>query len=160
MQGPRASSSRPIVPVVFLRAFAALVAAAALLSFAAAFRKDYWIAFQDASPSEFPASVSGQVEAMTRVMPPGETLLLVAEFHADGGWYARLFQRALYPRNRVIVGYMPLAPADIASLRRQWSARYGLALGVPPPDLGFLNHEDLGSLPAMKDRVWFGQVGP
>jgi hypothetical protein len=160
MQGLSASSSRPILPVPVLRIIAILVVAASVVTGAIAMRKDVRIAFRDAGPSEFPASVNLQVEAITRGMPPGAGLLLLSQSHDDGAWYARLFQRALYPRNVVVVRYVPLTGPERDLLRRQWSLGYGLAMGVPPPDVGFLAHEDLGTLPALPDRVWFGKIGP
>jgi hypothetical protein len=117
-------------------------------------------AFRNAGPSVFPDSVIRQVEEIRREVPPGESILLVSESRTDGSWYTRLFQRALYPRNDVVVRYLPLSPRDVASVRRVWSILHGLEFDAAPSSLGLQHPEDLGALPAMPDHVFLGSVAP
>jgi hypothetical protein len=120
--------------------------------------RDLTLAFRDAGPSVFGPTVRQQLDGLRSRLAPGAPLLLVAASHTDGAWYTRLFQRALFPRNPVVVRYLPYSLADELSDRRRWSIRHGLAIGNPPPNLEFVSHEDLGPLPALPDRLWFGEL--
>jgi len=122
--------------------------------------RDATIAFRDAGPSVFPSSVVRQVEEIRSAVPPGEAILLVSASRTDGSWYTRLFQRALYPRNPVVVRYLPLSARDIEALRRSWPIRYGMLLDVAPSSLALDPPRDLGALPAMPDHLFFGAVRP
>ncbi len=158
MQSPSAGSARALVPLPILRGIAALVALASLLAGGAALYRDLTIAFRDAGPSVFGPTVRQQLDTLRDRLPAGAPLLLVSASRTDGSWYARLFQRGLYPRNPVVVRYLPLAPAAERAAIARWSVRHGLAIGNPPPDLGFAGHEDLGTLPALTDRLWLGEL--
>ncbi|HEY1433909.1 MAG TPA: hypothetical protein VGG65_00960 [Thermoanaerobaculia bacterium] len=158
MPSPAGESTRAIVPLPLLRGIAAIVVAASIAAGARALRADLIIAFRDAGPSNTPASVARQLEAIRRLAPPGAPILLVAPAAGDDLWYTRFFQRALYPRNAVLIRYLPFARKDADTLRRHWKISHGVAFGAAPTDLGFLGPEDLGTLPASLDRVWAGAM--
>ena len=158
MQRPDTGAERAAVPVPILRAAAALVLAAGLVSGALAFYRDFHVAFVETSRSNVPASIARQIAEIEARVPAGEPLLLVSETRTEELWYARLLQRLFYPRNAVLIRYAPLTRADAEALRRRWSIRYGLALAVRPPDLAFEDAADLGALPAMDHHVWFGAM--
>jgi hypothetical protein len=121
---------------------------------------DATIAFRDAGPSVFPATVTRQLEEIRGKIPAGETILLVSASATDGAWYTRLFQRALYPRNDVVVRYPPFSRQDEGVLRRKWPIHFGVELAPEPSRLDFADHRDLGPLPAMPDRVFIGTLAP
>ena len=139
----------------------AVVAAASLASGGRALYQDLSLAFTWAGASVFPPTVQRQLETLRSRIPRGSHVLLVAPFGANGPWYSRLFQRGLYPGVVVIVRYLP--PPDAAALRRlrrQYDLRYAVSMGDPPTDPGFVAHDDLGPLPGIPDRVWFGELAP
>ena len=160
MQSPGLAPERALVPHPIVRGAGALVLAASVVAGARAIVLDATIAFRDAGPSVFPDSVVRQVEEVRREVPPGETILLVSESRTDGSWYTRLFQRALYPRNDVVVRYLPLSPEDIVSVRRAWSIHHGLEFDAAPSSLALQHPKDLGALPAMPDHVFLGSMTP
>jgi hypothetical protein len=149
-----------IAPIPLIRGAAAAVLAASLAAGVVSIARDLRVAFREAGPSNVPASIRRQIELIQKSVPPGEPILLVSATLPDELWYTRLLQRALYPRNAIIIRYQPLAHDDAASLRRRWSIRHGIALDASPPDIGFRDAEDLGSLPALSHRVWLGELAP
>lgn len=151
---------RPIVPLPLLRGAAAIVLAASFVAGGRALYRDLTIAFRDAGPSNIPSSVRRQIETVEAKVPPGARILLVSPEATDELWYTRLFQRAFYPRNAVIIRYLPLARPAADALRRRWTIGYGIAFRSEAIDLGFLGAEDLGTLPGSSDRVWAGEMAP
>lgn len=143
-----------------MRAAGAVVLVASLVCGVRARSRDATRAFRDAGPSNFPSTVTRQIDEIRREVPAGETILLVSASATDGAWYTRLFQRALYPRNDVVVRYLPLSSRDADGLRRKWSIRHGVELAPEPSSLAFTEHRDLGPLPAMPDRVFIGVLAP
>jgi hypothetical protein len=133
---------------------------ASLLCGVRAVARDATRALRDAGPSNFPATVTRQLDEIRREIPAGETILLVSASATDGAWYTRLFQRALYPRNEVVVRYLPFSSGDADQLRSKWSIRFGIELAPEPSSLAFAEHRDLGPLPAMPDRVFLGVLAP
>ena len=127
---------------------------------AVALYRDLQTAFLFAGPSNVPASIRRQVEAIERRVPPGQPILLLSATLPDELWYTRLFQRVLYPRNEVLIRYLPLTRADADTLRNGRSIGYAIAFDAEPPDRSFRAVEDLGPLPAMAHRVWVGERTP
>jgi hypothetical protein len=154
------ADERALVPAPILRSAAALVVGASLVAGVKADLADTVIAFRDAGPSVFHPSVSRQIDEIRQEVPAGETILLVSASRTDGSWYTRLFQRALYPRNDVIVRYLPFTSAEAERVRRAWPIRYGIVFDVAPSSLDLLDRRDLGALPAMPDHVFFGKLAP
>jgi hypothetical protein len=149
-----------IAPIPLIRGAAALVFAASLAAGVAGSARDLRVAFREAGPSNVPSTVRRQIELIQKFVPPGEPILLVSATLQEELWYTRLLQRVFYPRNVVIIRYLPLSHDEADSLRRRWSIRYGIALGASPPDVGFQAAEDLGVLPALSHRVWLGELAP
>ena len=119
---------------------------------------DLRVAFRDAGPSVFTPLDRKQMGAVRAALPAGASLLLVAT--TDDAWHARLWQRALYPEHTVIVRYAPLRADELKRLRDQYAIHHAVSLGVTPADPGFRSHEDLGTLPGLPARVWFGELEP
>ena len=143
-----------------LRGFAALVIGASLCSGVRALARDFDRAFHVGGRSVFPASMVRQLDAIRARVPPGGSILLLSASSTDGAWWARAFQRALYPRNVVVVRYEPLPGPQLARLHREWRFGWGLLLAPERSSLALTNPEDLGNLPALPDRVWLGNLGP
>ncbi|HKD18961.1 MAG TPA: hypothetical protein VKG23_14000 [Thermoanaerobaculia bacterium] len=160
MQSPALAPERALVPRPILRGAGALVLTASVVCGVRAMVYDATNAFRNAGPSVFPDSVIRQVDEIRREVAPGESILLVSASQTDGSWYTRLFQRALYPRNDVVVRYLPLSARDVASVRRVWSIHHGLELDTAPKSLALQHPEDLGALPAMPDHAFLGSVTP
>ncbi len=152
--------SPSLLPVPVLRGLAAAVLGASLWCGVRALARDYDRAFHVAGHSVFPESVVHQIDAIRRAVPPGQSILLLSESHDDGAWYTRLFQRALYPRNRVVVRYQPLGAALFARDRKDWAIGWGLLLAPEASALPLDRPVDLGTLPAMPDRVWLAPLKP
>jgi hypothetical protein len=142
--------------VVGLRAFSILVAVAALLCGARAVRRQLW---QFAVPPQkvFSPELSAQIRSVEGRIPPGVSLLYLPA--TPEYWYSRLWQRALYPRNQVILQQPPIPAGRLAELRARYGARFALAAGDPPADPGFLWKVDLGRAPGAGE-TWFGELGP
>jgi len=155
-----ADRDRAIAPPALIHAIAALVFAASLTAGGIAIARDLRVAFFVAGPSNVPPSIARQLDAVQRATPEGEPILLVSSTLPEELWYARLVQRVLYPRHRVLIRYLPLPREAADGLRRRWAIRYGLAMDARPADIGFLSPEDLGTLPALDHRVWFGPLSP
>lgn len=119
---------------------------------------DLHVAFRDAGPSVFTPRDRKQMGTVQASLPAGASLLLVAT--TDEAWHARLWQRALYPEHTVIVRYAPLRSDELIQLRHQYAIHHAVSLGNAPADPGFRSHEDLGTLPGLSARVWFGELGP
>ncbi len=122
-------------------------------------KRDLARAFRDAPRSVFPPGFPSQLERVRQVVPAGAGIL-VATYTADG-WDARLWQRALYPRNPGIVVMPPLPPADeLRRLRTEHHAAYILSLGDAPAGLELAWREDLGGVPGGPEHVWLGALAP
>ena len=161
MEDRAGSPERPILPPRLLRFAAAVVLAASLACGGIAFLEDLTLAYGWAGPSVFSPTVRTQIDTLRKKLPAGSTVLLVGPGVGDVSWYVRLFQRALYPTDVAIVRILPLPKkAALRALRSRHAIRYAISLGAPPADPGFVSHEDLGSLPAIADRVWFGELAP
>ena len=148
------------VPVPLLRGIAALVICASIWTGARALARDFDRAFHVAGKGVFPPSVARQIDAIRATVPPRDAVLLLSASATDGAWWARLFQRALYPRNVVVVRYEPLVASDAARLRGDWHPRWALLLSPDGSSLALSDREDLGPLPAMPDHVWLGALAP
>ncbi len=92
-------------------------------------------------------------------MPPDAALLVVFYAGSDS-WYARMWQRVLYPRTVVLLPSDRMTGAAIARLRSRYQLQYAVAIGSPPADPGFVRPQDLGDLPGGQFRVWFGELSP
>jgi hypothetical protein len=136
------------------------VIGASLWTGARALARDFDRAFHVAGRSVFPPSVTRQLDAIRSRVPAGASVLLLSASATDGAWWARLFQRALYPRNIVVVRYEPLYADELARSNQAWRFGYGVLLSPEPSSLVLTNREDLGILPALPDRVWLGDFSP
>ncbi len=152
--------STSIIPVPALRGLAALVLGASLWTGARALVRDFDRAFHEAGRSVFPPSVVRQLDAIRARVPAGASLLLFSASNTEGAWWARLFQRALYPRNVVVVRYLQPSREELARLNRAWRFGYGLLLSPEPSPLGLSRPEDLGILPTLPDHVFLGDFPP
>ena len=135
-----------------------VVLAASLVSGGHAIVRDLRVAFRDAGPSVFPPEERVQMDSVLASVPARASLLLVAT--TEDAWHARLWQRAFYPEHTVIVRYEPLGAEELRALRKRLGIRHAISLGSPPPDPGFRSPRDLGALPGLASRVWFGELQP
>ena len=157
---PRVWAEPPTPPGLrLLRLSAALVVAASLAVGTRAFVQDLRVAFVWAWPRAVPPSVQSQIETTERGMPPDAALLVVFYAGSDS-WYARMWQRVLYPRTVVLLPSDRMTGATIARLRSRYHLQYAVAIGSPPADPGFVRPQDLGDLPGGQFRVWFGELSP
>jgi hypothetical protein len=142
-----------------LHAAAGLVLAASALSGVPRLAREIRVAFRDAGLSVFPTEFQRQRAVVEKTAPPGAVFLHISDWASDPGtgWYSRLWQRALYPRNLVIVVMRDLQPERLQLLRRRFGARYAISVGSPPIDPGFLWHRDLGVVPG-SGQTWFGEL--
>jgi hypothetical protein len=137
---------------------AAVVVGVSLASGIYALGRDLRAAFFYAGPSVFTPDDRRQMDAVRAAVPAGASLLLVAT--RGDAWHARLWQRGLYPEQVLIVRYQPLDSEEFSKLRSQFAIHYAVSLGAPPTDPGFRWHRDLGTLPLLQSRVWFGELEP
>ena len=144
-----------------LHAAAVLVLGASALNGIPTLAREVRIAFRDAWPSVFPGEFRGRLIAVQAAVPEGAAFLGVCDEEKNPGasWYARLWQRGLYPRNPVVVVTGDLRPGRLAEIRRRHGLRYAISIGDPPLDPGFRWHRDLGVV-AGSLRMWFGELGP
>jgi hypothetical protein len=153
-------ADRGLAPIPGARAAAVLVFVSSIAAGVLAIARDLRVAFREAGPSNVPASIRTQLDVLERTVPSGEPVLLVAVSLTEELWYARLVQRLLYPRHAAIIRYLPLTRTDADALRRRWGIRWVLAMGPSPPDVGFADRTDLGTLPGVDHRVWLGSLPP
>jgi hypothetical protein len=133
-----------------IRAVATAFAGSVFLAGALTLRTDLIVAFREADPRVFPPAFSQQVRRVEKIAPPRAELLVVAS--PDDAWRARLWQRALYPRNPVVVRYRPLpSGGELEELRR--FAAFVVALGAEVPELPLSSEERLGG-----ENVWIGTL--
>jgi hypothetical protein len=98
-----------------------------------------------------------QVRAVQAKVKPGEVILHVSA--APEFWYSRLWQRALYPRNEVIVLQPPVTPDRLRELRSRYGAHTAISAGDPPVDPGFAWKVDLGRASGAGE-TWLGELRP
>jgi len=122
-------------------AAAALVAGSALLAGVHMLQSDLVVTFRDEDPRVFSPAFLRQLSRAREIAPARARILLVAG--ADDAWRARLWQRALYPRNAVVVRYRPLPPGDELERLRRLSD-FVLALGTGNPEIPLTSEERLG----------------
>ena len=133
-----------------IRAAATAFAGSVFLAGVLTLRSDLIVAFREADPRVFSPEFSQQVRRVEKIAPPRAELLVVAS--DDDAWRARLWQRALYPRNPVVVRYRPLpSGAELEELRR--SAAFVVALGAEVPELPLSSEERLEG-----ENVWIGTL--
>jgi hypothetical protein len=142
---------------VALRLTAAAVVLASLAAGVAALASDLRVAFRDAGPSVFSDDDRRQMIVVRQALRPGDALLLVAT-PADV-WQARVWQRALYPRNPVVVLLGPYDPVTVGRIRDRHGIRRAVVLGEPPPITGFQPIRDLG-VAGSAGRASFGELTP
>ena len=123
-----------------------------------AFVAGYREAFLSSWLTSVPPRVADQIATVDRVMRPGEALLVT--YPGPNPWYARMWQRVLYPRTVVLLSRNQTSAANIARLRARYGIRFAVAMGSPPPDPGFVRVRDLGPLLGADDRVLFGTLRP
>jgi hypothetical protein len=137
---------------------AACVAAASILSGGVAIVRDLRLAFRNAGPSVFSGVDRAQMDAVRAATPRGSTLLVAVG--RNGAWAGLLWQRGLYPERAVVLRGEPVSAWAVAEARRRWRFAAVVAIGDPPPDPGFRAHRDLGPIPGLPGRVWFGELAP
>ena len=140
---------------VMLRAFSILVGVAALACGGAALRREA-IVFWSPPQTPFRPEFRAQVQTVTRRLPAGERVLHLSS--SPEFWYSRLWQRALYPRNEVIVIQPPWDRELVREMGSKHGARYVISAGRPPLDPGYLWRIDLGRLPGVSSETWFGEL--
>lgn len=141
-----------------LRIAATTILLASLAAGAAALWRDLRFAYQNAGPSAFTDLDRRQMAAVRQSVPEGAAILLIAT--STNGWYARLWQRGLYPSQQGVVVLEPHEPDAIRKLRERYGIRHAVLIGPPPFDPGLLWRRDLGPLAGMPGRVWFGELLP
>ena len=151
LQSPQTFEPRPLR--LRIAAVAVLGASVAVWMFTAG--HELWIAYRFAGPSVFSEVDRRQFAAVRDVVPEKTPLLLLAE--SGNAWQARLWQRAFFPRNAVLVVYQPYGEG-VRTLRRSYDIRYAVLVGPPPFDPGFRWKRDLGPLADMSARVIFGEL--
>jgi hypothetical protein len=147
--------SRRVAGVVLRAAIVPFVASALIVG-VGALRDDLKLAFRYAGASVFPPSLARQLPTVLERIPEGRPILLLAP--TANAWNARLWQRALYPRNPVIVRYEPFP--DRAALARMAGVRDALFLGRPPRSLSVEWSEPIGSDSDGSERVVLGRPLP
>ncbi len=105
----------------------------------------------------FPPELSAQIRKVEEKLPPGVSLIYVPA--SPEYWYSRLWQRAFYPRNQVVIQQPPVPPGRLGELRARYGTRFAVAAGDPPADPGFLWKLDVGRAPGVGE-TWFGELGP
>lgn len=141
-----------------LRLIAVVVLAASAVAGLTALWGDLRLAYTWSGPSIFSELDRKQMSAVREVVPRGATILVVAKW--TDVWHARLWQRGLFPRNPVVVRLEPYVPQEIREFRHRYAIRYAVLIGPPAFDLGFRWRRDLGPLPGLPGRVWFGELSP
>lgn len=154
---------RPVLPGGALRVVVltstVLFVAAGLVVGVASFRRDFALSARQRGESVYSADFRRQVRYVTDRTPPRAGILLVAT--PQDTWRARLWQRALYPRNDVIVRLQPFAPdSELRPLRVHHSVTFAITLGDPSVDLPLRWNEDLGRMFREEPRVRFGALEP
>ena len=149
---PQEYAGRRIAGVLFRASLALLTASSLIVGFQA-FRDDLKLAFGYAGASVFPPSLQRQLPTVLERIPEGRPILLLAT--TANAWNARLWQRALYPRNPVFVRYEPFP--DPREMARIADLRDVLFLGRRPPSLAvdWIGH--LGSDADGDERVMLGR---
>lgn len=145
---------------ITVRVAGGLVVAASLLCGARALSTDLTTAFRSAAPTVFSPYELGQFAIVRERVPAGSSILLTANAGSSHSWYSRLWQRAFYPRNTVIVRPESLPALERKKLRERYGFRFAVSLGQRPADLDFQSLQDLGALPGLPDHVWFGELTP
>ena len=138
------------------RTLSVLVAGAALLCGARAFRRQLPLLTSPAS-TVFSPEFRAQVRAVEARLPPGAPVLHVCG--RQEGWFSRLWQRALYPDHRTIV-VQPWDVPRLGELRAKYGARFAISVGKPPVDPGYVWMVDLGQVPDLPGVTWFGELRP
>jgi hypothetical protein len=136
------------------RLFSVLVGIAALVCGIGAFVKEFPIAASPAR-SVFSPEFRGQVHLVRSRLPAGASVLYVST--KPEGWFSRLWQRALYPDFRTIV-VQPWDISKLPDLRKKYGPRFAITTGDPPQDLGFVWKIDLGWVPGLPGKTWFGEL--
>jgi hypothetical protein len=150
---PGGASLKRAAPTI---AFVAVILAS-LLSGGAAFVEDLKRVRQ-AGPSVFTDRDLEQMSMVRDATPRGSAILVAVD--RNGQWTSFLWQRGLYPERDVVVRGEPLSAEAVADARRRWRVAWAVAIGDPPPDPGFRGRRDLGPIPAVPGRVWFGGLAP
>jgi hypothetical protein len=151
-------SGRKKVGIFGLRVLAAAVIVASLAAGLAALREDLRLAYLWATPSIFKDLDRKEMAAVRDSVPEGAVLMLVAK--PTDGWHARLWQRGMFPRNPVAVILEPVPEETVRALRERYAIRYAVLIGPPSQDPGLLWRRDLGPLPNLPGRVYFGELAP
>jgi hypothetical protein len=139
-----------------LGAIATIVVSASLLAGAVALARDLRTAYLWAGPSIIRESDRRQIDAVRESLADGEGIFVFAG--PDEVWYARVWQRGLYPRNPAIVQIGGVSESP-QSLRNRYGVRRAVILGAPPPFSPPLRAgRDLGPLQGRPGRVTFGEL--
>jgi hypothetical protein len=144
------------IGIRLLRLSATIVVATSLTLGTAAFVKDLRVAFWQSWPRIVPPPVQTQIGIAEREM--GDEAALLVTYAGTDSWYARMWQRVLYPRTVIILPSSALKVRDMARLRIRYRLQYALTMGSPPADPGFVRTQDLGNVPGSQDRAWFGEL--
>ena len=142
---------------LLLRLFSILVAIAALTCGARAVAVQAY-RFEGRPFRALHPEFEAQLRTVLQKLPEGACLFHLSTVQED--WFSRLWQRALYPRNDMILVQPPLTRERIQSLRDRYGVRYAISFGDPPLDPGFLWKVDLGRLPLVHGTDWFGELAP
>jgi hypothetical protein len=143
--------------LLLLRVFSVLVGAAALTCGTRAIGEQLSRFKEPPHRASHPAFDAALARVLERVPEGARLLHLSAE---PEYWYSRLWQRALYPRNEVIVVEPPLSAEVVRTLRDRYGVRFAISAGNPPSDPGFLWAVDLGPLPLGSAHNLLGELAP
>ena len=110
-------------------------------------------------PERLHAAVDRRQMATVRAaLPPGASLLLVAT--ADERLARPTLAAGALSEHTVIVRYRPCIADELNRFRGQYAdSTRGLA-GMASARSRVRSHEDLGTLPGLPGRVWFGELAP
>jgi hypothetical protein len=132
----------------------AVVSASVLAGFAALAR-DLRTAYLWAGPSIIREADRRQIDAVRKSLEDGEVIFVYAD--PEHHWHARLWQRALFPRNPVAV-HLDASPEGPRSLRDRFAVRHAVVIGPPAFAPRLRAERDLGPLQGMRVRVSFGEL--
>lgn len=79
----------------------------------------------------------------------------------EDSWYPLLFQRALFPRNALVVWRPPDDTREsLTAVRERYDIRFAIWQGRPPTHLEVARRHDLGVLPGFDVPTYLAELSP